>query len=118
MDSRKDVDAAPVDAVVMRAVSDPPGNCRRVIMRFGDNGERDCEGFYWSAERSWYKSEGSKARRNAVHPTHWAEKRDCRYQVVEYSGRVVFDDCTYDEAAHFKASLPAVVKAMIVPVSA
>lgn len=86
-------------------------------MRFGDNGERDCEGFYWSAERAWYKSEGSKARRNAVRPTHWAEKIECRYQVVEYSGRVVFDDCTYDEAEHFKASLPASVKAMVVPVS-
>lgn len=30
--------------------SDTPDNCRSVIMRFGDNGERDTEGFYWAAE--------------------------------------------------------------------
>jgi hypothetical protein len=57
----------------MRPVSDPPDTCRRVILRFGDDGWRDSEGFYWRAEGSWYLSEGSKARRHSVHPTHWAE---------------------------------------------
>lgn len=52
----------------------PPLNCRRVVMRFDDDGSRDCEGFYWAAEGAWYKSEGSKARRNAVHPVRWQEK--------------------------------------------
>ena len=82
-------------------------------MRFGDNGERDTEGFYWSAEGAWYKSEGSKARRNSVHPTHWADKSDVRYQVVDYSGRIVFDDCTYAEAKQFQLSVP---KSMVLPV--
>jgi hypothetical protein len=52
----------------------PPANCRRVVMRFDDDGSRDCEGFYWSPEGAWYKSEGSKARRNSVHPVRWQEK--------------------------------------------
>jgi hypothetical protein len=33
----------------------------------------EIEGFYWSAERRWYKSEGSKARWNAVFPVEWEE---------------------------------------------
>ena len=52
----------------------PPANCRRVVMRFDDDGRRDCEGFYWSPEGAWYKSEGSKARWNSVHPVRWKEK--------------------------------------------
>jgi hypothetical protein len=57
----------------MRPASDPPDTCRRVILRFGDDGWRDSEGFYWRPEGAWYLSEGSKARRHSVHPTHWAE---------------------------------------------
>lgn len=57
------------------SVDTPPDNCRRVLMRFDDDGSRDCEGFYWRAERAWYRSEGSKARRNAVHPVKWMEQK-------------------------------------------
>jgi hypothetical protein len=57
----------------MRPASEPPDTSRRVILRFGDDGWRDSEGFYWRAEGAWYLSEGSKARRHSVHPTHWAE---------------------------------------------
>jgi hypothetical protein len=57
----------------MRPASDPPDTCRHVILRFGDAGERDCEGYFWRAEQSWYKSARGKWRYLAVHPTHWAE---------------------------------------------
>lgn len=52
----------------------PPANCRSVVMRFDDDGSRDCEGFYWAPERAWYKSKGSKSKRHAVHPVRWREK--------------------------------------------
>jgi hypothetical protein len=52
----------------------PPDNSRCVILRFDDDGQRDCEGFYWRAEGAWYKSAGSKARKAAVHPTKWRDK--------------------------------------------
>ena len=52
---------------------EPPNDSRRVRLRFGDDGERDCDGFWWSHEKAWYMSDGSKRRKNAVHPTHWAE---------------------------------------------
>jgi hypothetical protein len=57
----------------LRPASDPPDTCRHVILRFGDDGERDCEGYFWRAEQSWYKSARGKWRYLAVHPTHWAE---------------------------------------------
>jgi hypothetical protein len=72
-----DDDATPPQRVLrpedLRPASDPPDTCRRVILRFGDDGERDFEGSYWRAEGSWYLSERSKSRRLCVHPTHWAE---------------------------------------------
>jgi len=51
----------------------PPDSSRNVMLRFDEDGSRDCEGFFWRAERSWYKQAGSKARRNAVHPVQWQE---------------------------------------------
>lgn len=52
----------------------PPSSSRCVIMRFDDDGSRDCEGFYWHSENAWYRSEGSKAKRHSVHPVRWMEK--------------------------------------------
>jgi hypothetical protein len=57
----------------MRPASDPPDTCRRVVLRFGDDGRRDCIGFYWSDHGAFYKSDGGKSRLHSVHPTHWAE---------------------------------------------
>lgn len=57
-----------------RGVAIPPHNSRTVVLRFDDSGERDREGFYWRPEGCWYTSEGSKAKRNAVHPIMWREK--------------------------------------------
>ena len=51
----------------------PPMNSRTVMLRFDDDGGRDCRGFYWRPEHAWYKSDGSKARRAAVHPVKWRE---------------------------------------------
>lgn len=48
-----------------------PTTSRRVRLKFEDGSEAD--GFYWSAERLWYLSEGSKAKRNAVTPAEWAD---------------------------------------------
>jgi len=56
-----------------RSAATPPDTCRSVILNFGDNGERDCVGFWWAIEKSWYKRDGSKRRSNAVHPTRWKE---------------------------------------------
>ena len=53
----------------------PPDTSRSVMLRFDDDGSRDCSGFYWRAEGAWYKSLGSKARRNSVHPVAWQEIR-------------------------------------------
>ena len=57
-----------------QSVFHPPDTTRTVVLRFDDTGERDCEGFYWAPEQAWYKTEGSKARRNSVHPTKWKER--------------------------------------------
>lgn len=51
-----------------------PLTSRVVVMRFDDGGERDAEGFFWAPERSWYRSEGGKAKRHSVHPVAWREK--------------------------------------------
>lgn len=51
----------------------PPANARRVMLRFDYDGQRDCEGFYWRPERSWYLSKVSKAKKHAVHPIAWRE---------------------------------------------
>lgn len=56
------------------SASSPPDTSRTVVLRFDEDGSRDCEGFYWRAEGSWYKSQGGKAKRNAVHPTSWKER--------------------------------------------
>lgn len=55
-------------------VSNPPSTCRTVRLRFDDDGQRDTDGFYWRVEGAWYKSEGSKNRKAAVHPVAWSEK--------------------------------------------
>lgn len=52
----------------------PPDNSRTVVMRFDDEGSRDCEGFYWRPHGCWYKSYGSKGRKAAVHPVAWRER--------------------------------------------
>ena len=51
----------------------PPLDSRTVIMRFAGDETRACKGFFWSAEQSWYKSEGSKAKKDSVHPLEWRE---------------------------------------------
>jgi len=48
-----------------------PTTCRRVRLKLPDGSEAD--GFFWSGEKLWYLSNGSKAKRNAVQPTAWAE---------------------------------------------
>lgn len=53
----------------------PPDTSRPVMLRFDETGERDRKGFYWRPEGAWYYSEGSKARRNSVHPVAWCELR-------------------------------------------
>ena len=49
----------------------PPSDSRRVVLRFDDDGSRDCEGFYVG---SWYKSELAWRQQRAVHPVMWREK--------------------------------------------
>ena len=59
------------DGTIWIDASTPPDDSRRVWLRFQDG--TFCEGFWWRGEKLWYKSEGSKAKRNAVVPTHWQE---------------------------------------------
>lgn len=44
-----------------------------MMLRFGDDGERDTRGFYVRARGSYYASVDGFFRHQAVHPTHWAE---------------------------------------------
>jgi hypothetical protein len=56
--------------------SSPPDSARRVMMRFDDDGSRDATGFYWRFAEAWYKSAGSKARQESVHPVAWRELKE------------------------------------------
>lgn len=96
--------------VFMRLATDPPNSSRKVVLRFGDNGERDCFGFYCAETQAWYKM----STKNAVHPTHWCEASFAIYQVVEETGRVVFDECTMEEALHFADAIKRRCKTQIV----
>lgn len=51
-----------------------PKDSQTVLLNFGDDGTLNTTGFYWKPEGSWYKSESSKGKRNAVHPVYWAKK--------------------------------------------
>ena len=53
--------------------STPPLSLQSVMLRFGDNGERDTRGFYVLARGSYYASAEGFFRGQAVHPTHWSE---------------------------------------------
>ena len=55
------------------SASTPPLSLQSVMLRFGDDGERDTRGFYVLARGSYYASADGFFRHQAVHPTHWAE---------------------------------------------
>ena len=65
-------------STVWHPYTEPPPPMKAVRLRFGDDGERDCEGFYSAAFGSYYKGGGAFYVHATVHPTHWAEIEEAR----------------------------------------
>ena len=53
--------------------TEPPEPMKYVRLRFGDDGQRDCNGFYSQIFGGYYRGESVMRHGCAVHPTHWAE---------------------------------------------
>lgn len=65
----------------LRPASMPPDTCRSVMLIF-EGTEADCVGFWWAAEKLWYRRYGSKRRSNAVNPVQWRELNDSDKQFI------------------------------------
>lgn len=56
-----------------RPWSDPPNNSRLIILRFDEDGRRDCKGRYIKQLGGYFKSD--RRGENAVHPKWWREAK-------------------------------------------
>jgi hypothetical protein len=77
-------DFTPDDGWIPVAI--PPNSMRLVHLKFADDTEY--QGFYVYMEGRWYLKDGSKAKKNSVHPTYWAEGETLR----ELLSRLVSDE--------------------------
>lgn len=115
----RDGESAPVDRIVMRTgytrldqcgrdvtdlaslwseeddewmpIATPPNTSRKVVMRFGNDPHADCYGFWWRAERLWYR-EGKTSKKHAVEPTHWREVKENDGTLLDLLRHVVAED--------------------------
>ena len=60
-------------STIWHPYTSPPEPLTWVILRFGDDGERDTRGFYRGRDNSFYASVEAMWQGRSVHPTHWAE---------------------------------------------
>lgn len=60
-------------STVWHPVTSPPEPLTWVMLRFGDNGERDARGFRRGNGSTYYTSMEAMWQGHACHPTHWAK---------------------------------------------
>ena len=56
-----------------RPYTEPPNNSRHVMLRFGDDGQRDRRGYFSMNYQLYAGNQSAEHRHEFVHPTHWRE---------------------------------------------
>ena len=61
------------DGETWHSYAEPPSDTRTVMLRFDQQGNHDCQGFYSYDFGSYARSETNARRLKFVHPTRWRE---------------------------------------------